>query len=117
MTLEQAVAHALVAPAPRPAAPPAGGLTPREQEVVVLVARGYSNPQIARALTIAPRTAMRHVEHIFTKLGVHSRAEVGAWAARRGLARGQVEQGEPAAALGGPRPPSAGRAPGVRLVG
>ena len=30
---------------------------------------------------------MRHVEHIFNKLGVHSRAEVGAWAARQGLDR------------------------------
>ena len=83
----------------------------------MLVARGDTNPQIARALMIAPRTAMRHVEHIMAKLGVHSRAEVGAWRRTRGLARGQVEQGEPAAALGGPRPPSAGRAPGVRLVG
>ena len=51
------------------------------------VARGDTNAQIARELVIAPRTAMRHVEHIFTKLGVHSRAEVGAWAARRGLDR------------------------------
>ena len=36
---------------------------------------------------IAERTAMRHVEHIFNKLGVHSRAEVGAWVARHGLDR------------------------------
>jgi non-specific serine/threonine protein kinase len=69
-------------------APSAGGpepLTPREREVAVLVARGATNRQIAARLVIAERTAMRHVEHIFTKLGVHSRAEVGAWAARHGL--------------------------------
>jgi DNA-binding NarL/FixJ family response regulator len=36
-------------------------------------------------LVIAERTAMRHVEHIPNKLGVHSRAEIAAWAARRGL--------------------------------
>jgi DNA-binding NarL/FixJ family response regulator len=36
---------------------------------------------------IAERTAMRHVEHIFSKLGVHSRAEVGEWVAHRGLDR------------------------------
>ena len=66
-------------------APPQGGLTPREREVAVLVARGRTNPQSARALVIAPRTAMRHVEHAMAKLGVHSRAEVGAWAAQQGL--------------------------------
>jgi DNA-binding NarL/FixJ family response regulator len=53
--------------------------------VAVLLARGHSNPQIARALTIAPRTAMRRVEHVMAKLGVHSRAEIGAWAAQHGL--------------------------------
>jgi DNA-binding NarL/FixJ family response regulator len=91
-TLEQAVAEAL-APYPpaagdgsRSAPPPApGGLTAREQEVAALVAGGHSNPQIARALTIAPRTAARHVEHVMAKLGVHSRAEVAAWAAQHGL--------------------------------
>src|SRR5262249_48278666 len=77
--------------APRPARPAPstpvapGGLTAREREVAVLVARGYSNPQIARELTIAPRTAMRHVEHVMAKLGVHSRAQIGAWAAAQGL--------------------------------
>ena len=118
MTLEQAVAYALEAPAPRPWRPgPPGGLTPREQEVAVLVARGDTNAQIARALVIAPRTAMRHVEHVMAKLGVHSRAQVGAWAGAVGLARGQVEQGEPGSGPRGPPAPSAGRAPGVRLVG
>jgi len=53
----------------------------------VLLARGATNRQIAARLVIAERTAMRHVEHIFDKLGVHSRAEVGAWAAYRGLDR------------------------------
>ena len=93
MTLEQALAAALAAPAPpargdettaAPARAP-GGLTAREREVAVLVARGYSNPQLARALVIAPRTAGRHVEHVMAKLGVHSRAEVAAWAAQQGL--------------------------------
>jgi DNA-binding CsgD family transcriptional regulator len=91
MTREQAASYALE-DAPEVAAPPTasdgaapGGLTPREREVTVLVARGYSNPQIARELVIAPRTAMRHVEHVMAKLGVHSRAEIGAWAAQHGL--------------------------------
>ncbi len=82
MSLEQAVACALEAPA-APAAP--GGLTPREREVAVRVARGDTNAEIARALVIAPRTAMRHVEHVMAKLGVHSRAQIAAWAAHQGL--------------------------------
>ena len=55
--------------------------------MAALVARGATNRQIAAELVIAERTAMRHVEHVFNKLGVHSRAEVGAWAARNGLDR------------------------------
>jgi DNA-binding NarL/FixJ family response regulator len=53
--------------------------------VATLVARGLTNREIAARLVIAERTAMRHVEHVFNKLGVHSRAEVGAGAARYGL--------------------------------
>jgi DNA-binding CsgD family transcriptional regulator len=106
MTLQEAIDEALAledaadgeaasrVEAPRPASPasPAsptpvapGGLTAREREVAVLVARGHSNPQVARELVIAPRTAARHVEHVMAKLGVHSRAEIAAWAAQQGL--------------------------------
>lgn len=61
------------------------GLTLREREVVALIARGDTNNQIARKLLIAPRTAETHIEHILGKLGFHSRAQVVAWAVRRGL--------------------------------
>jgi DNA-binding CsgD family transcriptional regulator len=90
MTLEEAVADAVAAPpaattaTPAPVGPP-GPLSPREREVAALVARGLTNRQLAAALGIAPRTANRHVEHVLTKLGVHSRAEVAAWATVRGL--------------------------------
>ena len=89
--VEEAVALAEGGPAgaaaPAAGPPPgrAGPLTPREREVAVLVARGRTNPQVAQALVIAPRTAGRHVEHVMAKLGVHSRAEIGAWAAQQGL--------------------------------
>ena len=49
------------------------------------IARGRSNPPVAAASTIAPRTPARHVEHVMAQLGVHSRAEVAAWAAQQGL--------------------------------
>jgi HD-GYP domain-containing protein (c-di-GMP phosphodiesterase class II) len=51
-----------------------GGLTERELEVVRLLARGMSDRQIAERLTVSARTAHHHVEHIYTKLGVSTRA-------------------------------------------
>jgi DNA-binding NarL/FixJ family response regulator len=50
------------------------GLSEREVEVLRLVARGLSNRQIGEQFTISPRTAEHHVQHIYTKLGVSSRA-------------------------------------------
>jgi DNA-binding NarL/FixJ family response regulator len=72
----------------------AGPLTPRELEVATLVARGLTNRKIADELVIAGRTADNHVQHIFDKLGLTSRAQIGAWAAARGL----LSQGQAAAA-------------------
>jgi ATP/maltotriose-dependent transcriptional regulator MalT len=65
------------------------GLTPREREVLALVADGRSNPQIAQALFISPKTAGIHVSNILAKLGVASRGEAAAIAHRGGL----VDQG------------------------
>jgi HD-GYP domain-containing protein (c-di-GMP phosphodiesterase class II) len=50
------------------------GLSEREVEVLRLMARGLSNRQIGEQFTISPRTAEHHVQHIYTKLGVSSRA-------------------------------------------
>lgn len=58
-----------------PALPP---LTPREQEVLELVAQGMSNARIASSLVISEKTAGHHVSHILTKLGVHNRTEAAA---------------------------------------
>jgi DNA-binding CsgD family transcriptional regulator len=57
-------------------------LTRREMEVVVLVARGLTNRQAAEQLLVAPRTVETHLEHIFAKPGVQTRADVAAWAVR-----------------------------------
>ena len=59
-------------------------LTRREREVAMLVARGLTNRQIADALTIAEGTAGVHVDHILSKLGFRSRAQVAAWAVEHG---------------------------------
>lgn len=53
-------------------------LTAREMEVVRLLTRGLSNADVARRLGISPHTARRHTERVLFKLGVHSRAQVGA---------------------------------------
>jgi non-specific serine/threonine protein kinase len=58
-------------------------LTRREREVAALVARGLTNRQAAEQLLVAPRTVETHLEHIFAKLGVQTRAELAAWAARQ----------------------------------
>ena len=68
-----------------PGSPGAAGLTKRELEIAVLVARGMTNKEMAKRLFIAPRTVDAHVEHIRNKLGYHSRAQVAAWATEQGL--------------------------------
>jgi non-specific serine/threonine protein kinase len=62
-----------------------GGLTPREREVAVLVARGLTNRQIAAHLVISERTAEAHVANIRTKLEFSRRAQIAAWAVDSGL--------------------------------
>jgi DNA-binding CsgD family transcriptional regulator len=69
---------------------PAGGppeLTPRELEVVALLAEGLSNAEIARRLVISCKTAAVHVSNILSKLGMSSRAQVAAWASQGGIVK------------------------------
>lgn len=63
----------------------AGVLTRREREVASLVANGCTNREIAQELTVAERTVETHLEHIFQKLGLTSRAQVAAWSTRHEL--------------------------------
>ena len=60
-------------------------LTPREQEVLKLVAEGYTNKQIAEALVISEKTVERHRANILEKLGMHDRVQLTRYAIRRGL--------------------------------
>ena len=68
-----------------PAVPPS--LTPREQEVLHLLARGLQNKELAVQLGISERTVKFHVTSLFAKLGASNRTEAVALAARQGLVR------------------------------
>jgi len=61
------------------------GLTPREIEVLTLIARGASTRQVARALGITARTAGTHIERIYTKTGASTRSTVTLFAMQQGL--------------------------------
>ncbi len=75
--------RSLVTPARTPTA-----LTPRERQILVLVAQGKSNHDIARTLVISERTARTHVSNVLSKLGLASRTQAALWAVREGLVIG-----------------------------
>ena len=81
-TLSQRAGFAV---APPPEESPVAGLTPREIEVLQLVAEGRSNGEIGSALFISTKTASVHVSNILAKLGVSGRGEAAAVAHRIGL--------------------------------
>lgn len=64
---------------------PGGELTEREREVLALVARGYTNKQIAESLCVSEKTARNHVSHILEKLGLARRSEAAAFAVEHKL--------------------------------
>jgi DNA-binding CsgD family transcriptional regulator len=61
------------------------GLTPREIEVLRLAARGLSTRQIAQELSMSPKTAGNHIEHIYAKIEAKNRAAASLFAMRHGL--------------------------------
>ena len=65
------------------------GLTARQRDVAALVARGYTNQQIATELVMSQGTAANHVQQILRRTGLASRAELATWASQRGLAPDQ----------------------------
>lgn len=65
--------------------PNVDSLSTREQEVAALVTEGLTNRQIGERLVIATRTVDNHLQHIFDKLAVSSRAQVAAWMAVQSL--------------------------------
>jgi DNA-binding NarL/FixJ family response regulator len=86
--LDPVIAARLVDAIAQPAGEPAPErLTAREQEVLALIARGYSNKRIARELGIAEKTVKTHVGHVLAKLGVTDRTQAAVHAVRMGLDR------------------------------
>jgi predicted ATPase/DNA-binding CsgD family transcriptional regulator len=62
-----------------------GPLTPRQNEVLLLLVAGHSNKQIARALGVSPKTVTHHLSAVYETLGVRGRSEATAWAFRAGI--------------------------------
>ena len=65
--------------------PPGDELTPREQEVLTLIAQGFSNNEIADQLVISAKTVDRHRENIMRKLNLHNQVDLVKYALRKGL--------------------------------
>jgi DNA-binding NarL/FixJ family response regulator len=63
----------------------ASALTPREREILVLLAQGKSNRDLAEILAISERTARTHVSNVLAKLGLASRTQAALWAIREGF--------------------------------
>ncbi len=72
---------------------PGDELTEREREVLALIARGYTNKQIAEGLYVSEKTARNHVSHILEKLGLSRRSEAAAFAVEHKLVQPR-ESGE-----------------------
>jgi DNA-binding NarL/FixJ family response regulator len=85
--LDPAVQHHVVGALAAEAEPELpDGLTPREAEVLALIAGGLTNAEIADRLVVSGATVKSHVNHIFAKAGVRDRAQAVAYAFRHGLA-------------------------------
>jgi DNA-binding CsgD family transcriptional regulator len=94
LTVEDAVSEAaetVAAPTPSAAVDAGGaeplpfGLTPREREVLCLLATGRTYEEVAAALFVSFATVRTHVQHVYAKLGCHTRHEAAELARERGL--------------------------------
>jgi DNA-binding NarL/FixJ family response regulator len=88
-SIQQTVVAALSTDGGRPASVTdelPDGLTPREAEVLALIADGLSNSQIAEHLVVSPATVKSHINHLFAKAGIRDRAQAVRYAYSHGLA-------------------------------
>ena len=87
MHLDPAVAR-ILADSTRAPQRTGDSLTRRQREVLMLIAEGASNRQIAETLVVSERTARTHVSDILARLGLASRTQAAMWAVQEGLAQG-----------------------------
>jgi DNA-binding NarL/FixJ family response regulator len=88
-----AIATLAPAQASRPLSPLPAGLTPREAEVLTLIATGMSNREIAQHLVISEGTVKSHINHLLAKIDARDRAQAVTFAYQRGLAPPQEQPG------------------------
>ncbi|KQX63087.1 response regulator transcription factor [Streptomyces sp. Root1310] len=88
-SVQRRLLERLSAPEPEPAAPAVvpDGLTTREAEVLVLIAEGLSNQEIARRLSVSTATVKTHINNMFSKTGLKDRAQAVRYAYGKGLVR------------------------------
>jgi DNA-binding NarL/FixJ family response regulator len=67
------------------------GLSARELEVATLVTDGLTTPQIAKRLILSPRTVSTHLDRIYARLGISSRAALARYVVERGLTQASAE--------------------------
>ncbi|MFD9797065.1 response regulator [Streptomyces sp. NPDC059070] len=82
---ELAAPPSTLPPGPTGGDRPEGPLTPREQDVVAMVARGHTNEEVAAAMYVTLSTVKTHLGNIQRKLGARNRVEIAAWAWRNDL--------------------------------
>jgi DNA-binding NarL/FixJ family response regulator len=90
-SLDPAVQHHVVAAlasdeSAAPATELPDGLTPREAEILGLIAAGLTNAEIAERLVVSPTTVKSHINHLFAKAGLRDRVQAVTYAYRKGLA-------------------------------
>jgi DNA-binding NarL/FixJ family response regulator len=87
--IQRRLLERLTEPEPEQAGPaqPPDGLTARETEVLLLIAEGLSNPEIARRLHVSTATVKTHINNLFTKTGLKDRAQAVRYAFGKGLVR------------------------------
>ncbi|MET9505009.1 response regulator [Streptomyces sp. NPDC006259] len=88
-SVQRRLLERLSAPEPEPEMPaaPPDGLTVRETEVLVLIAGGLSNREIARELQVSTATVKTHINNMFTKTGLKDRSQAVLYAFKKGLVR------------------------------
>jgi DNA-binding NarL/FixJ family response regulator len=89
------VVQAIAAGPPEQAVRFRDGLTPRETEILALIAEGLSNTEIARHLVVSEATVKSHINHLLSKIGARDRAQAVIYAYRRGIAPGPTRPASP----------------------